>query len=122
MSDLADFLLARIAEEERACQALLYGRASTAEQLMSPGRLLLHCAARRHVIALHEIHVVMAGHDTMIDGESGSSRSVRTERDFICPTLRTLALPYFDHPDYQPHWQVKADFIGPADTPMTMAM
>src|SRR6266480_4187773 len=55
MSDLADFLLARIAEEERACQALLYARASTAEQLMSPGRLLLHCAARRHVIALHEI-------------------------------------------------------------------
>ena len=118
MSDLADFLLARIAEEERACQAQLYGRASTAEQLMSPGRLLLHCSARRKVVALHEIHVVDAGRETMIDGESGSCRGARTERAFICPTLRVLALPYFDHPDYQPHWQVKTDFISPS---MTMA-
>jgi len=121
MSDLADFLLARIAEEERACQAQIYGRAATAEQLMSPGRLLLHCAARRKVVALHEIHVVGAGRDTMIDGESGSCRGSRSERDFICPTLRVLALAYFDHPDYQSHWQVKTDFISPAKTPMTMA-
>lgn len=121
MSDLADFLLARIAEEEQACQAQLYGRAGAAEQLMSPGRLLLHCAARRNLIALHEIHVAVAGRKTMIDGESGSCRNARTERDFICPTLRVLALPYFDHPDYQPRWQVKADFIDGTETPITLA-
>ena len=121
MSDLADFLLARFAEEERACQAQLYGRAATAEQLMSPGRLLLHCAARRKVVALHEIHVADAGRDIMIDGESGSCCGSLSERDFICPTLRVLALAYFDHPDYRSHWQVKTDFISPAMTPMTLA-
>ncbi len=112
MSDLADFILARIAEEERACQSRLYGRvAAAAEELVSPGRLMLHCAARRKVVKLHEIHIVDDGLNAMIDGESGSGRAGPNERDYLCPTLRLLALPYFDHPDFQPQWQVATDFL-----------
>lgn len=112
MSDLADFILARIAEEERALQAHEYGSVSTPGTVISPSRLLMNCAARRKVVSLHEIHLVDAGEDAMIDGESASCRAGQNERDFICPTLRLLALPYFDHPDYKPHWQVRADGIG----------
>ena len=112
MSDLADFLRARIAEEERACQASAHGSVSPPEAAISPSRLLMNCAARRKVVELHEIHVVDAGVDAMIDGESGSKRAGQNERDFTCPTLRLLALPYFDHPDYKQHWQVGADGIG----------
>jgi hypothetical protein len=110
MSELADFILARICEEERACQARLDAPVPGAEELLSAGRLLLHCAARRKVLALHEIHVVDAGWDAMIDGESGSCRAGQNERDFVCPTLRLLALPYFDHPDFKDHWQIPSDF------------
>jgi hypothetical protein len=46
----------------------------------------------------------------MIDGESGSRRAGQGEREFVCPTLRLLALPYFDHPDYQDKWRVTSDF------------
>jgi hypothetical protein len=28
------------------------------------------------------------------------------EEPWPCPTLRILALPYADHPDYQPEWRV----------------
>jgi hypothetical protein len=108
MSELADFILARVAEEERACQRRLRGTAS--DELVSVGRLLLHCTARRKLVALHEIHFAAEGCDAIIDGECGARRTGQSEREFVCPTLRLLALPYFDHPDYQEKWRAKFDF------------
>lgn len=108
MSELGDFILARIAEEERACQRQLWATAS--DEFISPRRLLLQCTARRKLVALHEIHFIDEGCDAMIDGESGSCRAGRSEREFICPTLRLLALPYLDHPDYRQRWRAASDF------------
>ena len=108
MSELGDFILARIAEEERACQGRLRG--TTSDELVSVGRLLLHCTARRKLVALHEIHFVADGCAAIIDGESGTRRTGKGEREFVCPTLRLLALPYFDHPDYQESWRTTFDF------------
>jgi Family of unknown function (DUF6221) len=113
MSELADFILARIDEEEQACRARLYGPPRAADDVIAPGRLLLHNIARRKLVALHEIHVVDDGASAMLDGESGSCRAGRSERAFVCPTLRLLALPYFDHPDFQPQWQCANDFVSP---------
>ncbi|HEY2044412.1 MAG TPA: DUF6221 family protein [Jatrophihabitans sp.] len=137
MSELADFILARIEEEERECRARLDRQPATddtvtddvvtddvvtddvvTDDLVSPGRLLLHCLARRKLVALHEIHIVDDGQDAMLDGESRSCRAGQNERDFICPTLRMLALPYFDHADYQQRWQHAGDLVASnADLP-----
>jgi hypothetical protein len=104
MSELADFLLRRIAEEERAAWAALH-HVNTPE-LLSPGRLLADCATRRKIIALHEVHLVSNGVPAMLDGESGSCRAGRNERDYVCPTLRLLALRYADHVEFRREWQV----------------
>jgi Family of unknown function (DUF6221) len=104
MSELADFLLRRIEEEERAAWAA--PRRRNASELLSPGRLLVDCATRRKIIALHEVHVVSDGTPAMLDGESGSCRAGQNERDYVCPTLRLLALRYVDHVEFRTEWQV----------------
>ena len=105
MSELADFLLRRIAEEEQAARAAL--RDNYVSQLVSPGRLIADCATRRKIIALHEVHAIADGISAMFDGESGSWRAGQNEREYVCPTLRFLALRYADHVEFQPKWQVR---------------
>jgi hypothetical protein len=105
MSELADFLLRRIAEDEYAARTAL--RSDHVSQLLSPGRLLADCATRRKIIALHEVHAIADGIPAMFDGESGSWRAGQNEREYICPTLRFLALRYADHVEFQPEWQVR---------------
>ena len=124
MSEIADFLLRRIAEEERAARRAATSQAtkltapipdeSTVDTvwghaLMTPGRLIAHCAARRQIIALHEISIVDDGIPAMIDGESGSCRAGRSERAYLCQTLRLLALPYADHVEFNAAWQTSQD-------------
>jgi len=110
MSDLAEFLLRRIAEEEE------WGRAASRTiqppTPVGPGRLLADCAARRKIIALHEVSLVSDGRLSMLDGESGSCRAGRNERDYICPTLRLLALRYADHVEFDPNWQVRGELAS----------
>jgi len=105
MSELADFLLRRIAEEERVAWGA--PRRGSASEVLSPGRLLADCATRRKIIALHEVHLVSNGLPAMMDGESGSCRAGDNERDYVCPTLRLLALRYADHVEFRPEWQVR---------------
>ena len=105
MSELADFLLRRVAEEERAAWAVRHR--GNASELLSPGRLLADCATRRKIIALHEVHLVSNGVAAMLDGESGSCRAGQNERDYVCPTLRLLALRYADHVELRREWQVR---------------
>lgn len=114
MSELADFLLRRIAEEERAARAARRAggapRASAGPadaHLITPGRLLADCATRRKIIALHEVHLMSNGIPAMFDGESGSCRAGQNEREYICPTLRLLALRYADHVEFDPAWQIR---------------
>lgn len=116
MSELADFLLRRIAEEERAARAARRVVGATARvahsgpaeaQLVTPGRLLADCATRRKIIALHEVHLTSNGIPAMFDGESGSCRAGQNEREYVCPTLRLLALRYADHVEFDPAWQIR---------------
>lgn len=87
---LTEFLLARIAEDERAARAA--GTASSGALAVAllpeptrlhvmtwaPNRVLAECEAKRRIVTLI------------------SSPGMQT--------LRLLALPYEDHPDYQPEW------------------
>jgi hypothetical protein len=111
---LADFLLARIAEDEADAQVALgpspfwfagdewssvlgsdrEGCADAHIIRWRPDRVLAECEAKRRIVELHK-------------------RSIHSEEDMCfscieewpCPTLRLLALPYASHPDYREEWR-----------------
>jgi hypothetical protein len=97
MMDLTEFLLARIAEDEQ--QALDYfqddGTVGTWTHWMGA-----ECEAKRRIVDEHEVVdgrccVCLYGiHDT--EGLIWARHP--------CLTLRALALPYADHPEYREEW------------------
>jgi len=106
---LTEFLSARIAEREAdarhsGADAMTgyrwkhYPRDAYEEiqalALSRARRVLAECEAMRRIVELHSAesgqHPDFCGHDL---------------RELPCPTLRFLALPDADHPDYQPEWK-----------------
>ena len=77
-----------------------------------PVRVLAECAAKRRIIALHEVQVDEDGgstkdgrHDTLYwcatcDEDRGYGCWIQPG----CQTLRILAAVYADHPDYRDEW------------------
>jgi len=59
-----------------------------------PARVLAECAARRAIVALH------ARYSERYEGCSSCGSVAEYGVDYPCDTLRALALPYADHPDY----------------------
>jgi hypothetical protein len=117
---LAEFLLARIAEDEVGPRKWLERQRERTNALMAAGepvplnyrpaddiavdawvlvprRVLAECDAKRRIVELHDGEAV---HGCPV----APDETVWTEGP--CPTLRTLALPYANHPDYQPGWRV----------------
>jgi len=110
MNDLAEFLLARIAEDnslaafaDQDAQALrpitddLTGQTDGDRRVMhmfrwSPARVLAECEAKRRIVEdyLAQLNSHQSGWDA------------RTPRDYM---LRALAQPYADHPDYRTEWR-----------------
>lgn len=105
MNGLADFLLARIAEDE----ALASG--ARGQLLMAPSplvpyldrfsgsRAILECEAKRRIVAEHPLFP-----------EGRTPKCGRCDDDgfainWPCLTLRLLALPYADHPDCLDEWR-----------------
>jgi hypothetical protein len=120
---LADFLLARITEDEteaEGLQAMAHGIVDTLRDPKwlghaVPGwaywpdvealtiRVLSECDARRRVVQVH------AAGEHMCPSEEASRDGLWsvTDQDVMspCPTLLLLALPYAGHPDYDPEWR-----------------
>jgi hypothetical protein len=91
---LADFLLARIAEDEGTAREvgpyLLRSSQRTSiahADRWHPTRVLAECEAKRRVVAASE-----QGHGGWPDG--------------VYFALQCLALPYADHPDFREEWRV----------------
>ncbi len=124
MSDLADFLLARIAEDEQkaqwaahawASEFVVEGATDTGNGWVrahvarwAPLKILAECEAKRRIIDLHS--------DTRDHGAGGITHTGRCDtcgeniwRDpddqFPCETLKAVALPYADRPDYREEWR-----------------
>lgn len=106
MPDLAEFLLARIAEDE----ADIGHEASPADYCdavegihLSARRALAECEAKRRIVEGwrrldaedYGEFVVGGGWDPGIDYAS----------DALEHAMRALALPYADHPDYREEWR-----------------
>jgi hypothetical protein len=109
VNELADFLLARIAEESSLAHAAdrdARTRGPITDDLSaepddhrivhmfrwSPARVLVDCEAKRRIVEdyLSQLNSHRSGWDA------------RTPRDY---PLRALALPYTDHADYREEWR-----------------
>lgn len=88
MTTLTDFLLARIAEDERIGRILQRSSLGEDRQI----RLLADCEAKRRIVQW----CGPRSHDA-----PGTAASTTTAR-FV---LASLALPYADHPDFQEEWR-----------------
>jgi hypothetical protein len=100
---LADFLLARIAEDEAIARAAMpidrpwvSYKGPVGDEIigMSGSRVLAECEAKRRIVELHPT----GDHDC--PGIDWRDEPVRD-----CPTLRALALPYAGHPAWREEWR-----------------
>ena len=104
--NIAEFLEARIAEDEAAIIRLgdvlhsprtqLYVNDAWVSSPIRKGRLLAECAAKRAIIKVSEDVERM---DYQISNEWGGDIDGTAEL-----ILRNLAAVYSDHPDYQQEW------------------
>jgi hypothetical protein len=124
---LVEFLLARIDEDEKGARLAICqcgGSACTVEsgwydtqELVArlddidsaahvaqwgPARVLAECEAKRRIVAGHPSEEYFGD---LYCNVCGSGSELGPGDDWPCPTLCALALPYADHPDYDPTWR-----------------
>jgi hypothetical protein len=108
---LAEFLHARIAEDEQWVGGQPLGRWGCVMDSYPPTyppwtpdnlfRVLAECAAKRQIIELHGLN---DGTDWPVCLVCCDSAGYEAEL-YPCATLRLLAVPYADHPDYRQEWR-----------------
>ncbi|MEU2350792.1 DUF6221 family protein [Modestobacter sp. NPDC049651] len=100
--DLVAFLLARIAEDTRttAAYAEEHGDDATAE------RQRADCAAKRKVVLVcRDAAPDLRFLGTRPPGLDDWPLQARDIHQLAAVTLALLAVPYADHPDYEPAWR-----------------
>jgi hypothetical protein len=101
---LTEFLLARIAEDEanatRGCEVHSHVDVYHPDGHPDP-RVLAECATKRQIIELHGLN---DGTDWPVCLVCCDSAGYEAEL-YPCATLRLLAVPYADHPDYRQEWR-----------------
>lgn len=99
MTDITDFLLARIAEDEydarRAVPLASAGLATDSDGrlLIDPARVLAECEAKRRIVEAHS---------AWDENEWQSPAYFSAPMDEV---LALLALPYVGHPDFREEWR-----------------
>ena len=92
---LTEFLLARIAEADEGCWGC-------GEYEGCRDQSDLHAReaeANRRIVGLHRRNEVLADLGILIECLEGCIGA------YPCETIRALALPYADHPDYDEKWR-----------------
>lgn len=110
-SNLVEFMLARIADDDRTAElheqlfAEGPGRLpeTVLEILMRPERLRAEATTKRALIALHS---PFSFEFPLPDGRAQTlTQCSACEDDWPCHTLQLAAGPYADHPDYREEWR-----------------
>jgi hypothetical protein len=86
------------------------GAPTGAEAVQNPARVLAEVDAKRRLVKLHEPVVLRGGAGAQYFETTTVCRSCEPPRQFPenafpCPTLRVLALPYAEHPDFREEWK-----------------
>ena len=135
MSDLAAFLLARVAEDEAVAREIADEMVRVASQyipgaapdpddgglyasedgrntpavIVGPARVLAECESKRRIVELHVSTSPSDDGGTECD-QCSFHEAYEGFNDYSepapCMTLRILAQPYADHPDYDPAWRL----------------
>ena len=121
--NLDEFLLARIAEDNRVAvdaagdgpgtwTADLVGNGpagpASAEHVVrhDPARVIAECAARRRIVlACREARPETKFLGTRPEGMADFPTVAHGQHQLAAVTLALLALPYADHPHYRPEWR-----------------
>lgn len=105
---ITEFLLARIAEDEAWVIRSDCECGEGWPRLPScPDRVLAECEAKRGILAEHPITDKVVGYGGgkhLFGCETCHDWDGVTEGHGYCPTLRYLAAPHSDHPDYDAGW------------------
>lgn len=116
MTDLAEFLLARVAETIADARYVQAQAVTDGDDPGDPRRaelclaryVLVECEAKRRIVAMHhdDREHACPNEDGATD-HYGHLHGWAEEDQYpqICPTLRLLALPYADHRDYREEWR-----------------
>lgn len=117
MSDLTDFLLARIAEDEAdsyRIHDLLDDKYTWPDDLAGcpcgvPARVLAECAAKRRIVALHSETSEMRDYGNwephLCRSCGGQGYNDFDGIAYPCDTIKALASVYADHPDFREEWR-----------------
>ena len=129
--DLTEFLLARIAEDEEDARKAMpgpwtsdggvyaghptnevvdYAYEGNADHIArwDPARVLAECEAKRRIVEEHKGSwscSVCLDYMDSDEGPGGDSCETVVMKDWPCPTLRLLSLPYADHPAWREGWR-----------------
>jgi hypothetical protein len=113
VDELVQWLTAQLDEDQQAAEEALKRTTTTRRRIggqwvedtvqppewrrsaWSPARVLREIDAKRRILAEHALNGWVC--TTCDNGE--------VEQVFPCPTLRILALPYADRPDFQEAWR-----------------
>lgn len=100
---LTDFLLARIAEDEagamrRERRTVVDGSGLLADawSVVGDRRVLAECEAKRRIVGMYV---------GPTEDDEGNPYAVGGYGEAWLDAIRFLALPYADHPDYNPDWR-----------------
>lgn len=109
MTNIVDFLLSRIAEDESGVRnGSAYWEGCYGDECHD--RMLAECAAKRAIVALHgpvedRNWAAIGGPNNYLWCDSCGSIDDSPE-PYPCPTLKALAAVYASHPDYRQEWSV----------------
>jgi hypothetical protein len=102
--DIVDFLSDRLNEDEAAARRLLGDRSVSEAGKWYERRLLLECESKRRLLSIVE-SARQTALATMVRGALGDNPQWIPESiEWTTKSLNALALPYSDHPDFEPEW------------------
>ena len=102
--DIVEFLTERIREDEAAARKILSDRAVSESGKWYEHRLLLECEAKRRVIRIVESARQTALATMVSDLFEEESRWIPEAIEWTTRSLKALALPYAEHPDFEQDW------------------
>jgi hypothetical protein len=102
--DIVEFLSERIREDEAAARKILSDRTLSESGKWYEHRLLLECEAKKRVIRIVESARQTALATMVSDPFEEESRWIPEAIEWTTRSLKALALPYADHPDFEQDW------------------
>jgi hypothetical protein len=101
--DIVEFLSERIKEDEAAARKLLSDRSVSESGKWYERRLLLECEAKKRLIRIVET-ARQSALASMVSDQYGDGQWIPEAIGWMAESLNALALPYYDHPDFEQGW------------------